>query len=82
MMILIGEQASGKSTIAKTIFFCKSISDEFKLYVINQENIAPSYYQTTYIGFLKVLKKIIEKLLRRAEKVDRWMKVWCEVQRS
>lgn len=82
MMILIGEQASGKSTIAKTIFFCKSISDEFKLYVINQENIAPLDYQTTYIGFLKVLKKIIEKLLRRAEKVDRWMKVWCEVQRS
>lgn len=36
MMILIGEQASGKSTIAKTIFFCKSISDEFKLYVIQK----------------------------------------------
>ena len=82
MIILIGEQASGKSMIAKTIFFCKSISDEFKLYVISQENIAPSDYQTTYIGFLKVLKKIIEKHLRRAEKVDRWMKVWCEVQRS
>ena len=27
LMILIGEQASGKSTIAKTVFFCKSISE-------------------------------------------------------
>lgn len=61
LMILIGEQASGKSTIAKTIFFCKSISDEFKQYVISQENIVPLGHQTPYIGFLKVLRtKFVE----------------------
>lgn len=61
LMILIGEQASGKSTIAKTIFFCKSISDEFKQYVISQENIVPLEHQTPYIGFLKVLRtKFVE----------------------
>lgn len=61
LMILIGEQASGKSTIAKTIFFCKSISDEFKQYVINQDNIIPLDHQTPYTGFMKVLRtKFVE----------------------
>lgn len=39
MMVLIGEQASGKSTIAKTVFFCKSISEEFKKFLMSPENI-------------------------------------------
>lgn len=61
LMILIGEQASGKSTIAKTIFFCKSISDEFRQYVINQDNIIPLNHQTPYTGFMKVLRtKFVE----------------------
>lgn len=61
LMILIGEQASGKSTIAKAIFFCKSISDEFKQYVINQDNVIPMNHQTPYIGFMKVLRtKFVE----------------------
>lgn len=61
LMILIGEQASGKSTIAKTIFFCKSISDEFKHYVMNQDNIIVSGHQTPFTGFIKVLRtKFVE----------------------
>lgn len=35
LMILIGEQASGKSTVAKTIFFCKSISEELKKFLMD-----------------------------------------------
>lgn len=39
LLILIGEQASGKSTIAKTIFFCKSISEEFKKFLMDSSNL-------------------------------------------
>jgi len=36
--IFIGSQASGKSTIAKSVFFCKAIKDEFIDYVYQIEN--------------------------------------------
>lgn len=39
LKILIGEQASGKSTVAKTIFYCKSISEEFKKYLMYEVDI-------------------------------------------
>jgi len=39
LMILIGEQASGKSTIAKTVFFCKSISEELKKFLMDSTNL-------------------------------------------
>lgn len=39
LMILIGEQASGKSTIAKTVFFCKSISEELKKFLMDSNNL-------------------------------------------
>lgn len=39
LMILIGEQASGKSTIAKTVFFCKGISEEFKKFLMDSDNL-------------------------------------------
>lgn len=39
MMVLIGEQASGKSTIAKTVFFCKSISEELKTFLMIPESV-------------------------------------------
>ena len=35
--VIIGEQASGKSMIAKIIFFCRSISEEFEYYLMNSE---------------------------------------------
>jgi predicted ATPase len=37
--IFIGSQASGKSTIAKSIFFCKAIKDDFIDYVYQIESI-------------------------------------------
>lgn len=61
LMVLIGEQASGKSTIAKAIFFCKSIADEYKQFVLNRDNIMEIGYQTPYIHFIKVLRtKFVE----------------------
>lgn len=38
MNIFIGSQASGKSTIAKSIFFCKAIKDDFIDYVYQIDN--------------------------------------------
>lgn len=62
MMVLIGEQASGKSTIAKTIFFCKSISEEFKKLLMNRDIVMMSPYQLRGLtGFKKRLRtKFIE----------------------
>lgn len=53
MMVLIGEQASGKSTIAKTIFFCKSISEEFKKLLINRDIIMMPSHQLKGITIFK-----------------------------
>lgn len=62
LMVLIGEQASGKSTIAKTIFFCKSISEEFKKLLMNRDIVMMSPSQSRGItGFKKRLRtKFIE----------------------
>lgn len=57
MMILIGEQASGKSTIAKAVFFCKSISEEFKRFLMNPENVLPmSDHSWSTVGLKKQLR--------------------------
>lgn len=57
LMILIGEQASGKSTIAKSIFFCKGISEEFKKFLMDSELIKGfSKDQDAFLGFKKQLR--------------------------
>ena len=57
MMVLIGEQASGKSTIAKTVFFCKSISEEFKKFLMNPEGVLMSPFQSrNIVSFKKQLR--------------------------
>lgn len=57
LMILIGEQASGKSTIAKSIFFCKGISEEFKKYLMDSELIKGFLKdQDAFLGFKKQLR--------------------------
>ncbi len=62
LMVLIGEQASGKSTIAKTVFFCKSISEEFKKFLMNSEGLLISPLQSKDVAnFKKQLRtKFIE----------------------
>jgi len=42
--VFIGSQASGKSTIAKSIFFCKAIKDDFIEYLYQIENKEQSNY--------------------------------------
>ncbi len=42
--IFIGSQASGKSTIAKSIFFCKSIKDDFIDYIYQIETLEQNHY--------------------------------------
>lgn len=57
LMVLIGEQASGKSTIAKTVFFCKSISEEFKKFLMNSEGLLLSPFQLkSVVSFKKQLR--------------------------
>lgn len=62
LMVFIGEQASGKSTIAKILFFCKSISEEFKKFLMNQENVLMQPLQVkNTVNFKKQLRtKFIE----------------------
>lgn len=56
LLILIGEQATGKSTIAKLIYFFKSLSGEFrKSYYKSKEariNILSDLYLTIYDKFI------------------------------
>ena len=57
LMILIGEQASGKSTIAKSIFFCKGISEEFKKFLMDTEEIKVfAGEKEAFLGFKKQLR--------------------------
>lgn len=61
LMILIGEQASGKSTVAKAVFYCKSISDEFKQFLASQDNVVLKNHQPPFINFIKALRtKFVE----------------------
>lgn len=56
LLILIGEQTSGKSTVAKMIFFCKSISDEFKKFLMEPKNFTGRKQGSFLHGFYKVLR--------------------------
>lgn len=57
LMILIGEQASGKSTIAKTVFFCKSISEELKKFLMDSNNLENGNNGTSlFTSFKKKLR--------------------------
>ncbi len=45
VLVLIGEQASGKSTIAKLIYFFKSLRDDiFKKIYLDQESVTFSQF--------------------------------------
>lgn len=56
LFILIGEQASGKSTIAKAVFFCKSIADELKKYLMDSEEISKAPNNKMLTNFKKKLR--------------------------
>lgn len=57
LLVLIGEQATGKSTIAKLIYFFKSLSDDFlrRVFILQDFNIKND------ISYQKILIDIIQK---------------------
>ncbi len=58
LQIVIGPQASGKSTLAKSIYFCRKIRDYLVAYVRDMMN-APNvgeYNGEYYVNFLKFLR--------------------------
>lgn len=57
LLLLIGEQASGKSTVAKMIFYCKSISEELKKFLADANNLIEiSNGSSVYTNFKKRLR--------------------------
>lgn len=58
LQVIIGPQASGKSAIAKSIYFCRKIRDYLVEYVRQLVN-THSYdsYNEYYINFYKYLRK-------------------------
>lgn len=54
--ILIGAQASGKSTIAKVLYFCRKIRDFYVEYLIQPEHFERGHKNEDYINFLKYIR--------------------------
>lgn len=57
MEIVIGPQASGKSTFSKTIYFCKKIRDYFIQYLDIVMNNEYWYSDELYVKFLKFIRQ-------------------------
>lgn len=55
--IIIGEQATGKSTIAKSVYFCKKIRDFLFDYLSDQTRLLSLHPSERYIGFLKYCRQ-------------------------
>lgn len=55
--VLIGPQASGKSTFSKTVFFCKKIRDYFLQYLDGIMNTEYLYSTELYLNFLKFIRR-------------------------
>lgn len=54
--ILIGAQASGKSTIAKVAYFCRKIKDFYVDYLIEAEHFERGHKNEDYVNFLKYVR--------------------------
>lgn len=57
MEVIIGPQASGKSTFSKTIYFCKKIRDYFLQYLNGIMNAEGLYRENLYFNFLKFVRR-------------------------
>ncbi len=57
MEVVIGPQASGKSTFSKTIYFCKKIRDYFLQYLNGIMNTEDLYREDLYFNFLKFVRR-------------------------
>lgn len=55
--IVIGPQASGKSTIGKAIYFCKKIKDYYIDFIMQDSIFLSTHPNELYISFLKYIRK-------------------------
>lgn len=55
--IIIGPQASGKSTIGKILFFCKKIRDYYVDYILQDTIFLQTHPNELYINFLKYIRR-------------------------
>lgn len=55
--MIIGPQASGKSTIGKMLFFCKKIRDYYVDFILQDVTFSQMHPNELYINFLKYIRK-------------------------
>lgn len=55
--IIIGPQASGKSTIGKILFFCKKIRDYYVDFILQDTIFLQTHQNELYINFLKYVRR-------------------------
>lgn len=55
--LIIGPQASGKSTVGKVLFFCKKIRDYYVDFVLQDTIFMQTHQNELYINFLKYIRK-------------------------
>lgn len=57
MQVLIGEQASGKSTICKTVYYCLKIRDYTLDFLMNKEQFLENHPNEYFNNYMKYLQK-------------------------
>lgn len=55
--LIIGPQASGKSTVGKILFFCKKIRDYYVDFVLQDAIFMQTHQNELYINFLKYIRR-------------------------
>lgn len=58
LQIIIGPQASGKSTVSKSVYFCRKIRDYFMQYLVKIMNSSYWYSEELYVEFLKYIRRL------------------------
>lgn len=55
--LVIGPQASGKSTIGKMLYFCKKVHDYYLDFILQDQLFIQTHPNELYINFLKYIRK-------------------------
>ena len=55
--MIIGPQASGKSTIGKVLFFCKKIRDYYVDFILQDSFFVQTHPNELHINFLKYIRR-------------------------